>query len=77
MSIITDVFHVFFNYRQKENETFQEYTKIFKVSKEILHSHLGGAIVLAKFIQSMPGYIKGDEENISIFILMMSFPVAK
>ena len=63
MSIITDAFRAFFNCHQKNNETIQEYTKRFKVWKEILQSHLGGAIVLQKFIQSMPGYIKGDEEN--------------
>ena len=33
------------------------------MSKEILQSHLGGAIVLQKFIETMPGYIKGDIDN--------------
>lgn len=33
------------------------------MSKEILHSCLGGAIVLENFIQSMPGYKKGDKDN--------------
>ena len=63
MSIITDAFRAFFTYCQKDNETLQEYTKKIKVSKEILQSHLGRAIVLEKFIQLMTGYIKGDEDN--------------
>ena len=33
------------------------------MSKEILQSHLGGAIVLQKFIETIPGYLKGDEDN--------------
>ena len=63
MSIITDVFRAFLTVVKKDNETLKKYTKRFKVSKEILQSHLGGAIVLENFIQSMPGYIKGDEDN--------------
>ena len=38
--------------------------KGFNVSKAILHSHLSDDIVLLKHIQSMPGYTKGDEENV-------------
>ena len=63
MRTIIDAFCEFFNYSQKDNDTLKEYIKRFKVSKEIMQSYLGGAIVLEKYIQSMPGYIKGDENN--------------
>ena len=56
MSIIKDAFEAFFNCHQKEKETLQDYTRRFKVSREILKSHLGGDIVLPKFVECMTGY---------------------
>ena len=46
MSIILDAFMTFFNCRQKEKELLQDYTRRFKLAREIMNSHLGGGIVL-------------------------------
>jgi hypothetical protein len=60
MSIISDSFRVLFNVQQKERESLQDYTRRYKTAREILESHLGGQIVLTKFVRTMPKY---DENN--------------
>ena len=81
MSIITDALRAFFKCRQKERENLQDYTKRFKVSREILKSHLGGNIVLPKFIKGMTGYdasnkvkteglTKIADEQLSIYVYL-------
>jgi hypothetical protein len=42
MSIIFDAIKTFMNTRQKEGESLQDYTKRFRVTKEVVESHLGG-----------------------------------
>ena len=64
MSIILDAFKSFINCRQKDNEGLQEYTRRFKVAREILNSHLGGGIVLQKFVESMEGYDKSKTDKV-------------
>ena len=56
MSIILDAFMAFLNCRQKDKELLQDYTRRFKVAREILHLHLGGEIVLENFVTSIPNY---------------------
>ena len=53
MSVILDAFKAFLNCRQKEKEMLQDYTKRFKVTREILYSHLGGVIILKKVVKNM------------------------
>jgi len=53
MSIVHDAMKQFLNIRQKENETLQEYTKRFKICKDVLESHLGGPIKLTKFMKTL------------------------
>ena len=60
MSIITDAFGAFFKCHQKDKEILQDYTRRFKVTREILKSHLGGDILLPKYVKGMTGY---DESN--------------
>jgi hypothetical protein len=60
MSIISDAFRALFNVQQKESESLQDYTRRYKTAREILESHLGGQIVLTKFVCTMPKY---DENN--------------
>ena len=50
MSIISDAFRATLNARQKESESLQDYTRRFKTAREILESHLGGQIVLTKYV---------------------------
>lgn len=48
------------NYKQEKEERLQDYTKRFKVSKEILGSHLDRPINIEKVIANHPDY---DEVN--------------
>ena len=41
MRIIVDAFNAYFNCKQKEKESLQDYTKCFKTARDVLHSHLG------------------------------------
>jgi hypothetical protein len=50
MVIMMDAFKVFASTRQRDGEALQDYTKRFKVSKDVLESHLGGPVILKKFI---------------------------
>jgi hypothetical protein len=52
MAIIMDAFRVFSSMRQNEGESLQDYTKRFKVAKDMLESHLGGPVILKKFYNS-------------------------
>jgi hypothetical protein len=65
MSIISDAFRAVFTTKQKEGESLQDYTRRFKTSKEILESHLGGPVVMQKFIETMQNY---DKNNSSLII---------
>jgi hypothetical protein len=62
MSIIYDAITALFGTKQKENESLQDYTKRFCVSRDVLESHMGGPIILTKVIEAMPGY---DESIVS------------
>jgi hypothetical protein len=62
MSIIYDAITMLFGTKQKENESLQDYTKRFHVSRDVLESHMGGPIILTKLIEAMPGY---DESIVS------------
>ena len=53
MSIITDALKTFINLKQRDGETLQDYTRRFKTSKDVLESHIGGPIILPKYVQSM------------------------
>eukprot|EP00957_Ditylum_brightwellii_P127212 9699683-Ditylum_brightwellii.AAC.1 len=64
MVIITDTFRASFNAKQKENESLQDYTRRFKTSKDILESHLGGPILLEKFVATMDGYDANKEDSV-------------
>ena len=64
MSIILDAMKAFIDCKQKEKEVLQEYTKRFKVAREIFQSHIGGELILTKYVQSMPGYKEDDLDKI-------------
>jgi hypothetical protein len=53
MSIISDAFRAIFSVNQKESESLQDYTRRFKTAREILESHLGGPLILTKFVKTM------------------------
>jgi hypothetical protein len=63
MLIIMDAFRAFATTKQKEGETLQDFTKRFKVAKDVLENHLGSPIFLTKFIAKMNGYVSESEKN--------------
>jgi hypothetical protein len=63
MWIITDAFRSLFANKQKERESLQDYTRRFKTSTEILESHLGGPVILGKYVRTMKNYDENDTEQ--------------
>jgi hypothetical protein len=66
MLIITDAFRSLFANKQKEGESLQDYTRRFKMSTEILESHLGGPVILGKYVRTMENYDENDIEKTRI-----------
>jgi hypothetical protein len=64
MSIISDAFRALFMSKQKDNESLQDYTRRFKTSTEILESHLGGPLVLEKYVKTMTDYDEKDTDKL-------------
>ena len=58
MSIILDAMRTLLFTKQKEGESLQDYTKRFRVARDVLKSHMGGPIILTKFVEAMDGYNK-------------------
>ena len=61
MLIILDAMRTLLFTKQKEGESLQDYTKRFRVARDVLMSHMGGPIILTKFVEAMDGY---NETNI-------------
>jgi hypothetical protein len=72
MSIITDAFRSLFANKQKEGESLQDYTRRVKTSTEILESHLGGPVILEKYVRTMEYYEGNDVEKTSKMIAKAS-----
>ena len=60
MSIILDAMRTLLFTKQKEGESLQDYTKRFRVARDVLKSHMGGPIILTKFVEAMDGYNEND-----------------
>jgi len=56
MSVIPDAFRALFNSKQAEGENLTEYTRKFKAAKDIIVSHLGVPLNLAKYVKTMSKY---------------------
>ena len=56
MAIIQDEFQSTLTSRQNDGYCLQYYTRLFKMSTEILESHLGGPLILEKYVRTMEGY---------------------
>ena len=63
MSIVLDALRTLLSTKQKEGESLQDYTKRFRVARDVLKSHIGGPIVLTKIVKAMSGYDEADEEK--------------
>ena len=68
MSIILDSMRALLNLRQKDGESLQDYTKRFKTAPDVLRSHVGGPIILTKYIQTMADYDAKDNTKIEMCI---------
>ena len=55
MVIMTDAFQSTFASRKMYGESLQDYTRLFKMSTEILESRLGGPLILEKYVKTMQG----------------------
>ena len=42
-----------FNLKQKDGESLQDYTKRFKTTRDVLRYHIGGPIILTKYVERM------------------------
>ena len=64
MSIILDAFLSFLLCKQKEKESLQDYTKRYKVAREVLKKHLGEIIYLPKYVKTIDDYDAKDATKI-------------
>ena len=46
----------FLTTRQKDAKSLINYSRRFKAARDVLNSHLGGLIILTKFVMQMTGY---------------------
>jgi len=65
MSIISQALRCLLNYRQKEKESLQDYTKRFRVAAEVLESHMGCPIYLLKLMINMKEFDKDDSDSVT------------
>ena len=64
MCIIFESLRNFVLLTQGVDESVTEYSKRFKHAKDVFESHLGGCIILTKFVRSMPGYDQNDRGKV-------------
>jgi hypothetical protein len=66
MSIILDLFRALMGTKQKDGESLQDYTKQFRVARDVLKSHIGGPIILSKIMEGMKDYktANNDEKGV-------------
>jgi hypothetical protein len=60
MSIILNSMKTLLNIKQKKLENLQDFTKRFRVTRDVMESHIGGPIILQRVIESMEDYNKED-----------------
>jgi hypothetical protein len=63
MSIILDSIKTMVNTKQKENESFQDYTKRFKTAGDVMKAHIGGPLILTKYVDDMDKYAVVEAKN--------------
>jgi hypothetical protein len=64
MSIILDAIKMVINLKQKEGESLHDYTKRFKTARDVMRSHLGGPLILSKYVKSMDEYDESNKDTI-------------
>ena len=56
MEIIVDSLFSMLHTKQKDKEHLSDYTKRFKVSKDVMKAHIGGPIILTNYIKTLASY---------------------
>ena len=64
MNTITDAIRNIVNLKQKEDESLIDYTRRFKVARDVLKSQLGGPLVLTEVAKELPGYDANNSSKI-------------
>ena len=49
--------------KQKDGESLSDYTKRFKVSRDVYESHIGGPFILKKYVTNVPGFSSMDQDT--------------
>jgi hypothetical protein len=66
MSVISDAFRALFNAKQAEGENLTEYARKFKAAKDIIVSHLGAPLNLAKYVETMSQYDANNATKVEV-----------
>ena len=66
MSIILDAFHALFNAKQAEGESLTKYVQKLKAEKDIIVSHFGAPLNLAKYVKSMNEYNASNADKVKV-----------
>ena len=61
MAVIADAMISMTTMKQRDNKSLQDYTRRFETSREILESHIGGPLILLKYVKTMSQYDKNDQ----------------
>ena len=64
MSIILDALRSVINLKQREGEILHDYTKRFKTARDVMISHIGGPLILTKYVPTMKDYDANDANKI-------------
>ena len=68
MAIIADAMRTVTTTKQRDNESLQDYTRRFKTAREILESHIGGPLILTKYVKTMDLYDATDPDVVETLI---------
>ena len=63
MLIVLDALRTLLSTKQKEGESLQDFTKRFRMVRDVLKSHIGGPIIFTKIVKATEGYADADEER--------------
>ena len=63
MCIIADALRAMLNTKQKDGESLSDYTKRFKVARDVYESHVGGPFILKKYVTNVPGFSSMDQDT--------------
>lgn len=63
MAIGDDALTIFFSTKQKEGKNLQDYTKRFRIMKDMMELHIGGHVAIFRIAGNMKEYLVTDPTN--------------